>query len=130
MHSAKGHTAVEQRWQLQLAVAAVCRSLAPRPADSLATVFAAQPASPHASDAAVTTSAIDAVGAVAHRAADASDAPLAGRTAYRAVSYYSYRYLEHMGLPVVLRRRRADGRCVPAKSCAPPRGPFLTRCST
>ena len=93
MHSAKGHTAVEQRWQHQLAVAAVCRSLAPRPADSLATVFAAQPASPHASDAAVTTSAIDAVGAVAHRAADASDAPLAGRTAYRAVSYYSYRYL-------------------------------------
>jgi len=43
--------------------------------------------------AAVTTSAIDAVSAVAHRAADASDAPLAGRTAYRAVSYYSYRYL-------------------------------------
>ncbi len=93
MHSAKGHTAVEQRWQLQLAVAAVCRSLAPRPADSLATVFAAPPASPHASAAAVTTSATDAVGAVAHRAADASDAPLAGRTAYRAVSYYSYRYL-------------------------------------
>ena len=87
MHSAKGHTAVEQRWQLQLAVAAVCRSLAPRPADSLVTVFAAQPASPHASHAAVTTSAL------AHRAADASDAPLAGRTAYRAVSYYSYRYL-------------------------------------
>ncbi|BFL03864.1 hypothetical protein C1867_08980 [Eggerthella lenta] len=93
MHSAKGHTAVEQRWQLQLAVAAVCRSLAPRPADSLATVFAVQPASPHASDVAATTSAIDEVGAVAHRAADASDAPLAGRTAYRAVSYYSYRYL-------------------------------------
>ena len=91
MHSAKGHTAVEQRWQLQLAVAAVCRSLAP--ADSLATVFAVQPASPHASDVAATTSAIDEVGAVAHRAADASDAPLAGRTAYRAVSYYSYRYL-------------------------------------
>ena len=41
----------------------------------------------------LTTSAIDAVSAVAHRAADASDAPLAGRTAYRAVSYYSYRYL-------------------------------------
>ena len=81
MHSAKGHTAVEQRWQLQLAVAAVCRSLAPRPA------------SPHASDVAATTGAIDAVSAVAHRAADASDAPLAGRTAYRAVSYYSYRYL-------------------------------------
>ena len=47
----------------------------------------------HASDVAATTSAIDEVGAVAHRAADASDAPLAGRTAYRAVSYYSYRYL-------------------------------------
>lgn len=93
MHSAKGHTTVEQRWQLQLAVAAVCRSLAPRPADSLVTIFAAQPASLHASDAAVTTSAVDAVSAVAHRAADASDAPLAGRTAYRAVSYYSYRYL-------------------------------------
>ena len=93
MHSAKGHTAVEQRWQLQLAVAAVCRSPAPRPADSLATVFAVPPASPHASDVAATTSAIDEVGAVAHRAADASDAPLAGRTAYRAVSYYSYRYL-------------------------------------
>ena len=59
----------------------------------LATVFAVQPASPHASDVAATTSAIDEVGAVAHRAADASDAPLAGRTAYRAVSYYSYRYL-------------------------------------
>ena len=42
---------------------------------------------------AATTGAIDAVSAVAHRAADASDAPLAGRTAYRAVSYYSYRYL-------------------------------------
>ena len=61
--------------------------------DSLVTVFAAQPASPHASDVAATTGAIDAVSAVAHRAADASDAPLAGRTAYRAVSYYSYRYL-------------------------------------
>ena len=32
-------------------------------------------ASPHASDVAATTSAIDEVGAVAHRAADASDAP-------------------------------------------------------
>lgn len=93
MHSAKGHTAVEQRWQLQLAVAAVYRSLAPRPADSLVTVFAAQPASPHASDAATAASAPDAVSAVAHRAADAPSAPLAGQTAYRAVSYYSYRYL-------------------------------------
>lgn len=64
MHSAKGHIAVEQRWKLQLAVAAVCRSVAPRPADSLAATLAAQPAS---------------------SAADA--------TAYRAVSYYSYRYL-------------------------------------
>lgn len=64
MHSAKGHIAVEQRWKLQLAVAAVCRSVAPRPADSLAATLAAQPAS---------------------SAADA--------TAYRAISYYSYRYL-------------------------------------
>ena len=64
MHSAKGHIAVEQRWKLQLAVAAVCRSVAPRPADSLAATLAVQPAS---------------------SAADA--------TAYRAISYYSYRYL-------------------------------------
>lgn len=62
MHSAKGHTAVEQRWRLQLAVAAVCRSVAPRPEDSLVATLAAQPAS-----------------------ADA--------TSYRAISYYSYRYL-------------------------------------
>lgn len=63
MHSAKGHTAVEQRWRLQLAVAAVCRSVAPRPADSLASAFAAKPT------------------------------PEADATAYRALSYYSYRYL-------------------------------------
>ncbi|RDB71089.1 hypothetical protein C1876_02310 [Eggerthella sinensis] len=63
MHSAKGHTTIEQRWRLQLDVAAVCRSLAPRPADSLASMLAT-PSSP---------------------AADAR--------AYRALSYYSYRYL-------------------------------------
>ncbi len=40
MHSAKGYTVVDERWRLQLAVAAVCRSLAPRPADSLATMLA------------------------------------------------------------------------------------------
>lgn len=63
MHSAKGHTAVEQRWKLQLAMAAVCRSVAPRSADSLATMFVAQ-----------------------------SDSSTEA-TAYRAISYYSYRYL-------------------------------------
>ena len=67
MHSAKGHIAVEQRWKLQLAVAAVCRSVAPRPADSLAATLAAQPAS---------------------SAADATAA-----SSFGAVSYYSYRYL-------------------------------------
>ena len=63
MHSAKGHITVEQRWRLQLDVAAVCRSLAPRPADSLAALLATP------------------------------SAPSADAGAYRALSYYSYRYL-------------------------------------
>ena len=80
--------------QLQLAVAAVCRSLAPRPADSLVTVFAAQPASPHASDAVVTTSAMSGWSVLSPiMQPRSSDTPLAGRTAYRTISYYSYRYL-------------------------------------
>lgn len=69
MHSAQGHTVVDERWRLQLAVAAVCRSLAPRPADSLAAMLASQPVSSTSSDA----------------------APAA--TSYRALSYYTYRYL-------------------------------------
>lgn len=76
MHSAKGHIVVDERWRLQLDVAALCRSVALRSEGSLAGMFAPLSANPS-----VTVPA-------AQLASSAADA-----TAYRAISYYSYRYL-------------------------------------
>ncbi|RNL47076.1 hypothetical protein [Paraeggerthella hongkongensis] len=63
MHFAKGHTITDERWRLELALAAVCRSFAPRAGETLAPLDASPNASKH-------------------------EAP-----APRYVSYYSYRYL-------------------------------------
>lgn len=67
MHSAQGHTVTDERWRLELALAALCRSLAPRPSETLL-------------DARMSAAA----------AADAADA---GGESARYCSYYSYRYL-------------------------------------
>ena len=63
MHSAKGHIVVDERWRFELAVAAVCRAFAPRASECL---------SPSALQRTV---------------AQQDDG------AYRALPYYSYRYL-------------------------------------
>ncbi|MBU5405575.1 hypothetical protein KQI08_06550 [Paraeggerthella hongkongensis] len=36
MHSAKGHIVVDERWRLELALAAACRAFAPRSSEILA----------------------------------------------------------------------------------------------
>ena len=62
MHSAKGHTVVDERWRFELAVAATCLAFAPRVSECLAP-------------------------APSQRTASQDDGT------YRAISYYSYRYL-------------------------------------
>ena len=68
MHSAQGHTVTDERWRLELALAALCRSLAPRPSETLLDARADEAAVP------------------------IGEADTAGESA-RYCSYYSYRYL-------------------------------------
>ncbi|WP_143412176.1 hypothetical protein [Arabiibacter massiliensis] len=63
MHSAKGHIVVDERWRLELAVAATCRAFAPRASECLAPAPSQRTAAQQ------------------------------GSGTCRAISYYSYRYL-------------------------------------
>lgn len=71
MRSEKGHIVVNQRWHFELAVAALCRSLAPRSADSLVSFVAES----------------------SGESLEASSGAPSNTQRSRTISYYSYRYL-------------------------------------
>ncbi|OUO92397.1 hypothetical protein B5F40_00375 [Gordonibacter sp. An230] len=75
MHSARGHIFVDERWRLELAVAAACRAFAPRDSECLAPMPSPLDPECHASSSLQHTRV--------HQ----------GDRIYCALPYYSYRYL-------------------------------------